>query len=109
MLVSASRSGHQCNFIMLRAPNGSFSADNNLSLENAFDSLFDRFPGALTTCFIDKNVIALIAGDITQESHYAHHRLIVEGDVLVVTFLDRVIRGPTSAGELRSQKIINSE
>src|SRR5438132_7335930 len=94
VFVNASSSRRERNFIMLRAPDGSLSANHDLSFEDAFDAPGDGLISLRRPCFINKGVVRFALGDVTQESHHPNHRVVVEGDVLIVTLLDRIILGP---------------
>ena len=106
VFVSASSSRRERNFIMLRAPDGSLSANHDLSFEDAFDAPGDGLISLRRPCFINKGVVRFVLGDVTQESHHPNHRVVVEGDVLIVTLLDRIILGPPTVPVLRFQQVI---
>src|SRR2546421_5645359 len=80
----------------------------DLSSQNTLDALLNSPLSLHAAFFINKEVFASLQRDVAQEFHDADHRIVVEGEMLVVTREPRIILRPAAVVVLRLEQIVHA-
>ncbi len=106
--VGAGECGLEANFIVLGAPDGGFTIDDDLAAEDALDALIEGATGLVALLVGEELVlrVRLRIGDFAQEFEESDHGAVVEGNVSVVFVTRRVELRPAAIAVLAAVDVV---
>src|SRR5215204_1130948 len=100
--------GREGDLVVLCAPGGLLSLDDDLSFEDALDTALDRLFSFGAPRLVHKGVGRLSARDVAEQFEDADHRVVVVGDVRVVALAEWEVLRPAAVLVLRREQIVET-